>query len=110
MDIRKFFSRKRPLEKSDDDKDEVPPPKSTDQEAEGQSTTHMKTKSDSLSKAAKKLSISLALATKSIGRRSTHGFTAQKECSVVCAKVLGAISNSRRCLDCEGCYGLEPCH
>ena len=55
MDIRKFFSRKRPLEKTDNDKDEVPPPKSTDQEAEGQSTTHMKTKSDSLSKAAKKL-------------------------------------------------------
>ena len=55
MDIRKFFSRKRPLEKSDDDRDEVPPTKSTDQEAEGQSTTHMKTKSDSLSKAAKKV-------------------------------------------------------
>ena len=54
MDIRRFFSRKRPLEKSDDDKDEVPPPKSTDQEAEGQSTTHMKTKSV-MSKAAKKL-------------------------------------------------------
>ena len=54
MDITKFFSKKCPLEKSDDDKDEVPPPKSTDQGAEGQSTNHLKTKSDSLSKAGKK--------------------------------------------------------
>ena len=56
MDITEFFSRKRPLEKSDDEKDEVPPPKSTDQGADGQSTTHLKTKSDSLSKVANKIS------------------------------------------------------
>ena len=43
------------METSDDDKDEVPPPKSTDQGADGQSTTHLKTKSDSMSKVAKKL-------------------------------------------------------
>ena len=92
MDIRKVFSRKRPLEKSDDDKDEVPPPKSTDQEAEGQYTTHMKKRVTVCPKQPKNWSISLALAIKSIGRRSTHGFIAQipqKECSVVCAKVLG---------------------
>ncbi len=57
MDLRKFFSRKRPLDKSEDDKDEGSLPKSIEQEvqgAEGQSTTHSKT-SDSSSKAAKKL-------------------------------------------------------
>ena len=46
---------KRPRETSDDDKDEVPPPKSTDKGTDGQSTTHLKTKSDSMSKVAKKL-------------------------------------------------------
>ncbi len=50
LDIRKFCSRKRPLEKSDDD---APPPKLSDNEAEEPSTSQ--TKSDSLSKAAKKL-------------------------------------------------------
>ena len=88
MDITEFFSRKQPRETSDNDKDEVPPPKSTDQGADGQRTTHLKTKSDSMSKVAK----SLAFATKRIGRRSTHGSTAQipkKGCSVVCAKVFG---------------------
>ena len=33
MGIKEFFSRKRTLERSDDDKDDVPPPKSTDQGA-----------------------------------------------------------------------------
>ena len=92
MDITEFFSRKRPMETSDDDKDEVPPPKSTDQGADGQSTTHLNTKSDSISKVAKKLVYKSTLATKRIGRRSTHCSTAQipkNECSFVCAKVLG---------------------
>ena len=48
MDITEFFSKKRPRETSEDDKDEVPPPKSTDQGADG----HLKTKSDSMSKVA----------------------------------------------------------
>ena len=55
MDITEFFSRKRPMETIDDDKDEVPPPKSTYQGADGQSTTLLKTKSDSMPKVAKKL-------------------------------------------------------
>ena len=48
MDITEFFSRKRPMGTSDDGKDDVPPPKSTIQGADGQEKTGM-------SKVAKKL-------------------------------------------------------
>ena len=68
------------METSDDDKDDVPPPKSTEQGADEQSTTHLKTKSDSMSKVAKKLVYKSRL------------------------------SYKKRYLDCEGSYGLESCH
>ena len=88
MDITEFFSKKRPRETSDDDKDDVPPPKSTDQGADG----HLKTKSDSMSKVAKQLVYKSILSYKKDWEKIYPWSTAQipkKECFVVCAKVLG---------------------
>ena len=94
MDI----TKKRPLELSADE-DEVPLPKSPNQEQpqqrlDGKSSTHLQAKS--LSKAAKKL---VALATKMSGRRHILRFTAQ---ILSCMpKFWEAVSDSQRFLDYE---------